>query len=113
MRVSDLIYKNFFKNDENLNPETCFPFTEKDNILDGKEDIYTDGIVNVTHKRIKDIENFNIYEKKIMENKRREYLSSGKTKKPTEILVFTDGYSFSCTSVFIRGLQVNNSRLQC
>ena len=107
MRVSDLIYKTFFKNDENLNPETCFPFTEKDNILDGKEDLYTVGNVNVTHKRTKDTEGFNIYEKKIMENKRREYLSSGKTKKPTEILVFTDGFSFSCTSVFIRGLQVN------
>ena len=106
-RVSDLIYETFFRNDENLNPETCFPFTEKDNLLDGKRDIYNDGIDEVIHKRTKDIEAFNIYEKKIMENKRREYLSTGKTKKPTEILVFTDGYSFSCTSVFIRGLQVN------
>ena len=30
---------------------------------------------------------------------------TGKTKKPTEIIVFTDGYSFSCTSFFIKGLQ--------
>ena len=40
-----------------------------------------------------------------MEKKRREYLMTGKTKKPTEIIVFTDGYSFSCTSFFIKGLQ--------
>ena len=107
MKKSDLIYKTFFKNDENLNPETCFPYTEKDDILNGKKDIYSDGVDEVVHQRTKDIEIFSIYEKKIMEDKRREYLSTGKTKKPTEILVFTDGYSFSCASVFIRGLQVN------
>jgi hypothetical protein len=28
-----------------------------------------------------------------------------KTKKPTEIIIFTDGYSFSCTSSLITGLQ--------
>ena len=38
--------------------------------------------------------------------KRREYLLTNKTKKPTEILVFTDGYSFSCTSFFIKRLQI-------
>ena len=64
LRVSDLIYENFFRNDENLNPETCFPYTEKDNILDGKNDIYNDGIDEVIHRRTKDIEAFNIYEKK-------------------------------------------------
>ena len=40
-----------------------------------------------------------------METKRKEYARK-KTKKPTEVLVFTDGYSFSCASDFIRGLQV-------
>lgn len=41
-----------------------------------------------------------------MELKRKKYLNTGKTKNPTEILIFTDGYSFSCTSVFIKALQV-------
>ena len=41
-----------------------------------------------------------------MELKRKEYLKIGKTKKPTEIIIFTDGYSFSCTSMFIKSLQV-------
>ena len=89
-----------------LNPETCFPYTEKDNILDGKYEIYDDGIDQVIHKKTKDIDSYNIFEKKIMEKKRKEYLLTGKTKKPTEIIVFTDGYSFSCASDFIRGLQV-------
>lgn len=108
MRSTDLIYKNFFINDENLNPETCFPYTEKDNLLDGIRDKYSD---EVFHQRTKNIELFNIYEKKIMEKKRREYLETNKTKKPTEIIVFTDGYSFSCTSVFIKGLQVHGAAI--
>ena len=45
-----------------------------------------------------------------MEKKRREYLE-GNLKKPTEVIVFTDGYSFSCTSVFIKGLQVHGSAI--
>ena len=40
-----------------------------------------------------------------MEKKRKEYLNTKNTKKPTEILIFTDGYSFSCASNFIKGLQ--------
>ncbi len=31
MKSTNLMLKTFFKNDENLNPETCFPYTEKDN----------------------------------------------------------------------------------
>jgi hypothetical protein len=107
MRSSQLIYKNFFINDENLNPETCFPYTEKDDLLNGIKDQYSE---DVFHQRTKNIEIFNIYEKKIMEKKRREYLE-GKVKKPTEVIVFTDGYSFSCTSVFIKGLQVHGSAI--
>ena len=107
MKATDLIKKNFFLNDENLNPDTCFPYTEEDNLLEGNKDIYNDGIDEVTHQKTKEVEFLNIYERKIMDNKIREFLQTGKTKKPTEILVFTDGYSFSCTSIFIKGLQVN------
>ena len=107
LKSTQLNLRNFFITDENLNPKTCFPYTEEDNILEGTEDKYNDGIDEVIHKRTKDIESFNIFEKKIMEKKREEYLKTGKTKKPTDILVFTDGFSFSCTSVFIKGLQVH------
>ena len=106
LKSTQLLYETFLLTDEMLNPETCFPYTEKDNILDGKYEIYDDGIDQVIHKKTKDIDSYNIFEKKIMEKKRKEYLLTGKTKKPTEIIVFTDGYSFSCASDFIRGLQV-------
>ena len=42
-----------------------------------------------------------------MEKKRKEYLDTGNTKKPTDILIFTDGYLFDCASAFIKGIQVH------
>ena len=44
-----------------------------------------------------------------MEIKIREYLKTNNIRKPTEIIVFTDGYSFSCTSIFIKGMQVHGA----
>ena len=107
MKSSKTTYYNFFKNDENLNPYTCHTYTEKDNILDGKIDIYNDGETIVEHNRTKEIESLNIYEKKMMEKKRKEYLKTNNLRKPTEIVIFTDGYSFSCTSIFIKRIQVD------
>ena len=104
MKSSELNKNLFFINDENLNIDTCKTYTEEDNILEGEEDIYDNGIF---HKKTKKVEKMNIFEKKIMEKKRREYLSTGLTKKPTEILIFTDGNSFSCASIVIKGLQTN------
>ena len=105
-KSTKLTQKIFFINDENLNPETCYPYTEKnDPFSEGISDIYKDGIDQSIHNRSNYVDYFNIFEEKIIEKKRREYLKTGKTKKPTEIIVFTDGYSFSCTSVFIKGLQ--------
>ena len=106
MKSTKTTYYNFWKNDENLNPYTCRTYTEKDNILEGTLDTYGEGENIVIHNRTKDIESFNIYEKKIMEKKRKEYLKTNNLRKPTEILIFTDGFSFSCTSVFIKRIQV-------
>ena len=106
LKSTQLLKETFFLTDEMLNPETCFPYTEKDNILDGTEETYNDGSNSVKHKKTKEIDSFNIYEKKIMEKKRIEFLKTGKTKKSTEVLVFTDGAAFSCGSDFIRELQI-------
>ena len=65
LKSTPLLLETFFLTDEMLNPETCFPYTEKDNILDGKEEIYSDGIDTVIHKKTKEIDSFNIYEKKL------------------------------------------------
>ena len=100
-KSTNIFYKNFFLNDENLNSETCLAYTEKDDILNGPKDTYSQSNI---HKRTKSIDILNIFEKKIMEAKRRAYLKTGKAKKPTESIVFTDGFSFSCSSAYIKGL---------
>ena len=103
MKQSELNKEIFFQKDEILNIDTCKTYTEKDNVFDGEKDIYDEGII---HKKSKKILKSNIFEIKIMERKRKEYLT-GLTKKPTEILIFTDGYSLSCTSIVIKNLQAN------
>ena len=74
-----------------LNPETCLPYTDKDNILEGIEDKYSDEVI---HKKSKIFDSFDVYYKKYVQSNRKYFLT-GKTKKPTEIIIFTDGYSFS------------------
>ena len=85
-----------------LNPETCLPYTEKDNILKGTDDKYSDEVI---HKKSKIFDSFEIFLKKYIQI-RRKYFSTMKTKKPKEIIIFTDGYSFSCASSLITGLQI-------
>ena len=95
-------------NDENLNSDTCLTYTEKDDILNGKEDKYSEDII---HKRTKHIDILNIYEKKIMEAKRREYLETGNAKKSTETIVFTDGFSISYSSAYVKGLKSHGAAI--
>ena len=101
--ANKLMEEWFFIFDENLSSETCKTFTEKDNILDGYIDEFSP---EVKHNRTKLFDNINIFEKKIMEKHRKEYAKTGKARKPTEILIFTDGYSFSCASYFTKELQI-------
>ena len=108
MKTTNIVKKLFFDSDVNLNPETCKSITEADkDVFEGEIDDYGN---NILHKRTKDFEILNIFIKKKVEAKRKEYLS-GKTKKPTEIIIYTDGYSFSCTSMFIKYMQITGSAI--
>ena len=93
---------------QNLNPDTCRPYTEKDNILDGIKDVYSK---EVTHQRTKNYFQTDIYLYKMAEEFRNDFLNFGYIRKPTEIIVFTDGFSFSCASYFIKGLQKYGSAI--
>ena len=70
------------------------PYTDKDNMIEGEDEKYGEG---VTHKKSKIFDAFDVYYKKNMENYRKDLFSKEKNKKPTDIIIFTDGYSFSCT----------------
>ena len=108
---TELNYESLIFGNENLNYETCIPYSSRNELNRNKVDIYKDGDKEIIHNITKEFELYSIYSKKSMEEKRREYLATNKTKKPTEIIVFTDGFSFSCTSAFIKGLQVYGSAI--
>ena len=94
--------------DDNLNPETCKPYDSREKFSRNTVDNYGNG---VTHNRTKEYDLYSIYSKKFMEEKRRKYIETKKTKKPTEIIIFTDGYTFSCGSVLIKNMQVYGSAI--
>ena len=80
--------------------ENCKPLNVKD--MKEIEEDYGEGII---HKRT---QTFTLISKKQSKEykKRRQYLfENNRLKRPTDIIVFTDSYSFSATSFFIKGLQ--------
>ena len=105
-KYNNFTVKNMFKNEQFLNIETCRPYTEEN--IKEKTDNYSK---DYSHQRTNYYDNNNIYFKKTMEKRRKEFLSKGNTRKPTDIIVFTDGYSFSCTSVLIKDLQIHGSAI--
>ena len=86
---TDLNYEYFMKGDENLNPETCKPFDSKEELTRDTVDNYGNG---VTHNRTNVFDFYSVYSKKFMEEKRRKYIETKNTKKPTEIIIFTDEF---------------------
>jgi hypothetical protein len=97
-KATNTILEKIFSSGQSLDPETCIPYTEKDDILNGEQEIYSNGVI---HHRTKNIDSSDIMEKMQIE----ALTPTENIRKPTEIIVFTDGYSFSSGSAFIKRLQ--------
>ena len=108
MKISNANNEYYFKNNYMLNPFTCKPFTDEDKFSEGEEDIYSEKVI---HKRTKFYDDLDIYTMLDMERKKKIFTSVGIIKKPTEIIIFTDGYSLSCTSSLITELQTYGSAI--
>ena len=83
------------------NPNTCEisnPIKDKIKISDD----YGDGI---THIRTPIYNYYNKDKKQFLNQMRIDLINKYGFKKPTEIIIFTDGFSYSATSFFIKGLQ--------
>ena len=103
-KSNDFISKTFFKDDKIINPKTCRSYTEADEPSKGEQDTYGD---NIIHKKTQYLDYLNIFQQKLMYKTRDKYLESTKMpKKPTEIILFTDGLSLSCASISLRKLQL-------
>ena len=65
----------------------------------------------VKHKRSQYFGIFNSSDLKKHKKRREKYFEKDKLKKPTEILIFTDAFSYSAASAFIKGLQETGAAL--
>ena len=86
---------------QRIDIETCKPFSK----FEDMKEIIDDYGKGVTHRRSQYFGIFNSTDLKKHKERREKYFKMNKLKKPTEILIFTDSFSFSATSFFIKGLQ--------
>jgi hypothetical protein len=87
-----------------IDPESCkiIHFMRD---LPEERDHYTYNEEGITHRRTKPMQEINLQVRKALNNFREEFKNSPFLKKPTEIIIFTDSYSFSATSTLIKGFQ--------
>ena len=101
-KVTDLI-KDAIKEDMNdlISIDTCDKFSSFEEMKEITDE-YGDGII---HHRSKLFELFNTSVLKEQKKRRQDYFEKYQLKRPTEIIIFTDSFSYSSTSFFIKGLQ--------
>ena len=104
-RISD-ISKKFFDNRswDFVDIETCKHgtfFNQTSEIIDH----YNYNGLNIEHKRTKVIDRYPRAMRNGLNNIREEYFNSSFLKRPTDIIIFTDSFSYSATSNFIQGFQ--------
>ena len=87
--------------DQRIDIKTCKPFQKFDD-MEEIEDDYGEG---VKHKRTQYFRVFNSSDLQEHKKVREKYFNTNNLKRPTDIIIFTDSYSFSATSFFIKGLQ--------
>ena len=104
-RISDISRKYFNNMDwDFVELETCNigkSFNDTNEIIDH----YISNNKDIEHKRTKVLDRFSRGLRNSLNNFREEYFNSQYAKKPTDIIIFTDSYSFSSTSGFIKGFQ--------
>jgi hypothetical protein len=88
-----------------INPETCERIKTLDDIMNEVTDYYDYNNLKIEHKRTKVFDNAVMEFRETLRGFREEYINSPNLKKPTEIIIFTDSYSYSATSGFIKGFQ--------
>ena len=104
IRLSDYA-KEYYISPFYIIPKTCeIAYSFED--LEEETDHYNYDGLNIEHNRTKPfIEIITDSERTAMNNFRKEYINSQFLKKPTDIIIFTDSYSFSACSSFIKGFQ--------
>ena len=81
--------------------KTCKEPESFDKFFNEKPDHYGD----IEHNRTIILDEISLDMKLDLHNKRKELLNTKKTKKPTDIIIFTDTHSFSATSIFLKSFK--------
>ena len=101
----------YFNNQYNSHPEefynldTCKPYDNFIDFLNGATDNYSTATEEILHHKSKITDLIGIYQRQSLASYRHKYANNSNLKKPTDIIIFTDSFSFSATSIFIKGLQ--------
>jgi hypothetical protein len=108
-RYNDDVKKNIAINNPMKDVKTC-NIEPSYQIFDSNyvEDDYGANIYGekITHKRTK------IFDLSFAEQKNfTKYKKKTNLRKPNEIIIFTDGFSYSATSIFIKGIQLNGGAI--
>ena len=99
-------YKNYYEKTQVplIDPESCKIIDSMQDLIE-ETDYYKYDDEEIAHKRTKPMQEINLQVRKALNNFREEFKNSLFLKKPTEILIFTDSFSFSSTSTLIKGFQ--------
>jgi hypothetical protein len=102
-KTSDLVKQQIESDDENeyIEFETCKKFEK----FEDMKEIVDDYGKDIKHHRTKIFGLFNSTILKQHKQRRQKYFDNYKLKRPTDIIIFTDSFSYSSTSFFIKGLQ--------
>ena len=92
---------------QRIDIETCEPFKKFADMKEIEDD-YGEG---VKHKKTQYFRVFNSSDLKEHKKIREKYYAKNNLKRPTDIIIFTDTFSFSATSFFIKGLQETGSAI--
>ena len=103
IRKNDFLEDNFEQlKKQYLDFSTCKAPESFEKFFLDKPDNYGN---NITHYRTIILDEITLDMKKDLHLKREELINTNKTKKPTEIIIFTDYESISATSIFLKTFQ--------
>ena len=85
--------------------ETCRPFYDFEDFLNGTKVNYSTQDEEIIHKKSKIIDIIDKYTRRKLENIRKEFINTGNIKNPTDIIIFTDSFSSGAGSIFIQSFK--------
>lgn len=87
-----------------VNVETCRPFNNFDDFINGEKIDYSTEDETIIHEKSKIIDILDKNTRRKLEDIRKE-LCTGKLKRPTDIIIFTDSFATGAGSIFTKSFQ--------